>query len=331
MLITALAVGMLLLSYGNFVKAEETEKPKSYYLNYKVPSNIASRPEYKTAVTQGEKLLKLNDSYIKAINAGDLDGMNEIFDQLSKQEKVVREKIYYVLKGDAKGTVNHLHYKYNEPAAISIQRTMYEISQYRHMLNMWNTLFEDPDYIIDNDIIKLQRLKNSTKQYKEGPPYYTLPASINIGLREFEAEINGENLDMYVANYEDIISQADIFELDLLYDDITNYLKKTEISIGQVPSKPLRKELNEYYIRPAKIVVERTKYEISQLRLMDKISDLIEKGNIDKAKLEFAKLERLKARAIEIKNTGGYKALPQLITTDLQAYEDEIKNHLFNQ
>lgn len=84
--------------------------------------------------------------------------------------------------------------------------------------------------------------------------------------------------------------------------------------------------MNEKYITPAKVAVERTIYEVSQIRLMYVIVDLIESGQTSEIDSKFKVLDRLKNRADEIKDTGGYKALPSIIKTDLESLEGDLRN-----
>lgn len=67
---------------------------------------------------------------------------------------------------------------------------------------------------------------------------------------------------------------------------------------------------------------------MSQYRLLSVISTDITKGNIGKAISNTEKLERLKDRADEIKDAGGYQQLPSGVNKSLRATEANHQGNL---
>ncbi|UGB30559.1 hypothetical protein [Metabacillus sp. B2-18] len=125
-----------------------------------------------------------------------------------------------------------------------------------------------------------------------------------------DADNLGNMLNDRKAMVEEAINDGDLVKVNELYDDFTTYIKKTERAIGKVPGKSNRDNLLKTYVRPSKITKERVIYEVSQIRLMKIIENLQKNGKREEAIEQFSKLERLKKRAVEIKNAGGYQSLP---------------------
>ncbi|MED4399990.1 hypothetical protein ABET41_10490 [Metabacillus fastidiosus] len=140
----------------------------------------------------------------------------------------------------------------------------------------------------------------------------------------------GKMLNERNASLESAINSGDIKKIHTLYDDFTNYISKTEKAIGKVSRKTKRDKLMSTYVKPAKVTRERVIYEVSQYRLIHQMKGLYASGKIEQAKKDFAKLERLKKRSVEIKKKGGYKSLPSKIDKDLAKLTDRVKNTLFN-
>lgn len=138
------------------------------------------------------------------------------------------------------------------------------------------------------------------------------------------ADNRGKMLTDLRAQFEDSIDAGNLELIDLSYDDFSAEIRTMERAIGKVPGAKNRKALLEKYVTPAKVAKERVIYEVSQLRLLSKISSLQLANQFDVAEQEYAKLKRLKKRAIEIKEAGGYEQLPEEIGMALEFYEEQI-------
>ncbi|MED4532009.1 hypothetical protein ABET51_07995 [Metabacillus fastidiosus] len=141
-----------------------------------------------------------------------------------------------------------------------------------------------------------------------------------------DAVTQGEQLRKLTVQYNQLILINDIEKINRFYDQFTSQLRKTEIMIGRVPGKTIRRQLNEKYVRPAKIAKERTIYEVSQYRFMNIIQAKLSQANIETARQDFKKLDRLVERSAAIKIAGNYELLPLKIQQDLQRKYTELKN-----
>lgn len=102
-------------------------------------------------------------------------------------------------------------------------------------------------------------------------------------------------------------------------------MKVVESKIGKVSGSSNRSSLNEKYVKPAKVAIEGTIYEVSQYRLLNAINTNVAAGNLGKAISDTEKLERLKTRAEDIKEAGGYQQLPSNVNKTLRT--SEANNH----
>ncbi|PGT80866.1 carboxypeptidase regulatory-like domain-containing protein [Bacillus sp. AFS040349] len=145
------------------------------------------------------------------------------------------------------------------------------------------------------------------------------------------AELEGQKLNQELQFFNKTINSGDLQNINNLYNQFTNQLKATEVKIGQVSGASNRNKLNEKYVRPAKIAVERTIYEISQLRLLKSIERSINQKQLVIAESDTAKLGRLINRAEEIKEIGGYVSLPKTINMSLRENEALVQGALLNE
>ncbi|MED4454999.1 N-acetylmuramoyl-L-alanine amidase [Metabacillus fastidiosus] len=141
----------------------------------------------------------------------------------------------------------------------------------------------------------------------------------------FKQMEDGDTLKQYLGELEDTINRGQITEIDKQYDKYSNQIKKVEATIGKVPGSENRRILLDYYITPAKVAKERVIYEVSQYRLLNKLDVLIKQGKLSEAKNNFAVLERLKKRAVDIKIAGNYQELPTGIQQSLLQLEQRLK------
>lgn len=138
----------------------------------------------------------------------------------------------------------------------------------------------------------------------------------------------GDQLLKELTNYNETIDNGDISEINDIYDEFTKNIKNLEKKIGKVSGSSKRKALNTKYIRPSKVAVERTIYEVTLYRLLDDINENIEQKEFEQAEDSLQVLKRVKRRAIEIKEAGGYKDLPTSVNVELKKYEDTLKAKL---
>ncbi|MEC2076096.1 hypothetical protein [Metabacillus fastidiosus] len=88
------------------------------------------------------------------------------------------------------------------------------------------------------------------------------------------------------------------------YNKLSAAIKKAEGVIGKVRGDQVRKAFGKSFLLDAKLTREAVIYEVSQYQLLKQIDASIKAGQLDKADADFAKLERLKKRAVEIKEDG---------------------------
>ncbi|MGG3859912.1 hypothetical protein ABET41_18475 [Metabacillus fastidiosus] len=88
------------------------------------------------------------------------------------------------------------------------------------------------------------------------------------------------------------------------YNKLSAAIKKAEGVIGKVRGDQVRKAFGKSFLLDAKLTREALIYEVSQYQLLKQIDASVKAGQLDKADADFAKLERLKKRAVEIKEDG---------------------------
>ncbi|WP_227938597.1 L,D-transpeptidase family protein [Alkalihalobacillus deserti] len=273
---------------------------------------------YMEAVKAGNELQKKLTSFNRAINNGNLLTINQLYDGFTKQLKTTEQKI-----GQVSGSRNRdeLGNRYIRPAKEAIERTIYEVSQYRLIQQIEQLAISSNLSEAENEMAKLERLKRRAAEIKLAGNYKDLPSSVNHTLSEREARVQGSILTRRLAEFESAISSGNMTTINHLYDHFTSQLRLTELKIGQVAGRSTRDKLGNLYITPAKVAIERTIYEVSQIRLIQSIEQLAKSGSLQNAESEMAKLERLKRRAVEIKQAGNYKQLPNAVHYTLKERE----------
>lgn len=112
-----------------------------------------------------------------------------------------------------------------------------------------------------------------------------------------------------------------------VYNNLSATIRKAERVIGKVYGSEVREALQSSYLLDAKFAREAVIYEVSQYELMKKIDAQVAAGELEKAEANFAVLERLKTRAVEIKEAG--RALyPDRtdVYPDLPAIEKQLRS-----
>lgn len=122
-------------------------------------------------------------------------------------------------------------------------------------------------------------------------------------------------------------------ELAESYHELSAKIRKDELLIGKVYGSETREIMAEALVKEAKIIRETVIYEVSIFELLNDINEIISQNNQAVAIEEFKKLDRLKNRAIEIKEAGNklfpgkYPDLPGM-KTFLEKYEAETRSKL---
>ncbi|MEC2074581.1 hypothetical protein [Metabacillus fastidiosus] len=294
------------------------------FLSSKQPVSAQSISNYDASVKQGEIVKVTNTLLNSEIKNADIEMIDTYYNHLTAEVKQLEQSI-----GRVPGSTKRkkLADTYLVPAKVTIERVIYEVSQYRLMLQISDSIGNGEIEKAESNMMKLERLKKRAVMIKQAGGYEELPFAINIRLRQNEAILQGDILYLRVYPYRVAIDAGNLNEyVNGLYDDITKQLKLTEQRIGQVPGHERRSELNKFYVKPTKEIIERTIYEISQYRILALITNDLEKLDMESVKKRFETLNRLKDRAAKIKDAGDYDPLPVEIEEFLRAKEYELLN-----
>lgn len=89
-----------------------------------------------------------------------------------------------------------------------------------------------------------------------------------------------------------------------VYNNLSATIRKAERVIGKIYGSEVRKAIESTYLLDAKFAREAVIYEVSQYELMNEIAEQVAAGQLTTAADNFKVLERLKVRAVEIKEAG---------------------------
>lgn len=89
-----------------------------------------------------------------------------------------------------------------------------------------------------------------------------------------------------------------------VYNNLSATIRKAERVIGKIYGSEVREALQSSYLLDAKFAREAVIYEVSQYELMNEIAEQVAAGELTTAADNFKVLERLKVRAVEIKEDG---------------------------
>lgn len=89
-----------------------------------------------------------------------------------------------------------------------------------------------------------------------------------------------------------------------VYNNLSATIRKAERVIGKIYGSEVREALQSSYLLDAKFAREAVIYEVSQYELMNEIAEQVADGELSTAADNFKVLERLKVRAVEIKEAG---------------------------
>ncbi|MGG3803697.1 hypothetical protein [Metabacillus fastidiosus] len=120
------------------------------------------------------------------------------------------------------------------------------------------------------------------------------------------------------------------------YNKLSDTIKKAERVIGKVRGEQVRKAFGDKFLQDAKLTREALIYEVSQYQLLNKIAEKVAKDDFNGLDAELAKLDRLKERAVAIKEAGRkiypgrtdvYPELPK-IEEQLRSKETELRDKI---
>ncbi|MTH54782.1 L,D-transpeptidase family protein [Bacillus mangrovi] len=245
------------------------------------------------AVQQGKLLAGKTAEYQKAINSGSISKVNSLYDGFTKQIKTAEASIGKV---SVKSVRDGLGKQYVLPAKKSLERSMYEVSQYRLMPRIKTTIQARKLTQADTELSQLDRLQTQAVRIKKERGYAAIPSGIKGALEKQEAELYGMLAKTRTADYSKVIASTSIYSLDRAYNPFLSYISRAEREINEVSHQESRKNLLESSIKPAKISLDRTKYQVSMHRQMNKVHSLLQNKKTADAKKEFEVLDRLKSR-----------------------------------
>lgn len=142
------------------------------------------------------------------------------------------------------------------------------------------------------------------------------------------AVAKGKDLNVMLTDFNKTIDNGNIYKINGKYDRFSNQIKATEIAIGKVSGKSTRDKLFAQYVKPSKIARERVIYEVSQYRLLHKTGKMAINSD-PKVQSNLDMLGRLKKRAVEIKQAGGYEPVSATIAKVLNGTEGLLRNNKF--
>ncbi|MCM3410261.1 hypothetical protein KDJ21_008490 [Metabacillus litoralis] len=281
-------------------------------------SQVTFQQAYKQGEVFSEKIL----TYYRAVEAGDIEKINHLYDDFTSDLKKIEQTI-----GKVPGYQNrkNLQRWFVHPAKVDIERTIYEVSQYRLLDKVTDKVEADQLEAAESLLDKLDRLKKRGKEIKQTTGYKSLPRQIYNDLYLKETVTQGHLVTAYTKKYKTIIDSGNLPLLNDSFLQLRSSMKQMDLLIGQIPNADTRKKFGEEIVRPAKLQLERTRYEISQYQLMETIkNDLITNGSKEQYEEQMAMLQRLKARTEEKNQSGTYEAVPQ-IEKALRKYEQTLQ------
>ncbi|UPG65547.1 hypothetical protein [Metabacillus endolithicus] len=104
----------------------------------------------------------------------------------------------------------------------------------------------------------------------------------------------------------DFVQSGEVITEDVAaqYDTLSAAIKKAERTIGKVRGEAVREAFQEGFLLDAKLTREAIIFEVSQFNLLNQINADIAAGNTANVEADLAKLDRLKERAVGIKEAG---------------------------
>ncbi|WP_245823484.1 hypothetical protein [Metabacillus halosaccharovorans] len=151
----------------------------------------AANAAYKNAENAGKQLVQLNQLVVEAINLGDIEKVdvlyNDFTNTIGKMERAI---------GKVSGSSNRskLLNKYVNPSKITKERVIYEISQLRLIESIERSFFDGNTSKGNSDLRKLDRLKKRAVEIKKAGGYAQLPSRVSAYLTNAEKRVRKGNL-----------------------------------------------------------------------------------------------------------------------------------------
>lgn len=148
--------------------------------------------------------------------------------------------------------------------------------------------------------------------------------------RFFDAIKTGDELNDAKANLQSYINSEEMSdELEKVYDELSAEIRRTERAIGRVYGPSQRSLVGDKYILPAKIARETLIWEVTRYKLMKEMESEIANDQLEMVEENFALLNRLERRSVEIKEAGNQlhaNSYPTL--NEMESYLIDYKKQL---
>jgi len=118
-------------------------------------------------------------------------------------------------------------------------------------------------------------------------------------------------------------------DMEKAYDFLSSEIRRTERAIGRVYGPEPRRLVGNKFVLPAKIARETVIWEMTRYKLLKDMDAQLDRGNINQMEENFALLNRLERRSVEIKaagnalHPGSYPNLPEM-EASLKAFRDSV-------
>ncbi|WP_227937225.1 NlpC/P60 family protein [Alkalihalobacillus deserti] len=107
-------------------------------------------------------------------------------------------------------------------------------------------------------------------------------------------------------------------DMEKAYDSLSSEIRRTERAIGRVYGPEPRQLVGDKFVLPAKIARETVIWEMTRYKLLKEMDAQLDRGELNQIEDDFALLNRLERRSVEIKKAGNalhpgsYPDLPEM-------------------
>lgn len=140
-------------------------------------------------IKQGEKLMVALSAFNKAIDSGNIQTIDSLYDQYTKQIKHVELHVGRIYGAAARKIVGD---KYIRPGKIAQERVIYEVSQLRLIDVIAQHLIDKNATIIDSELAKLSRLNVRAAEIKKAGGYKALPTKVDSDIKQSETKLRAD-------------------------------------------------------------------------------------------------------------------------------------------
>lgn len=140
-------------------------------------------------IKQGEKLMVALADFNKAIDSGNIQTINSLYDEYTKRIKHVELHVGRIYGSAARKIVGD---KYIRPGKIAQERVIYEVSQYRLIDVISQHLLDKNTTIIDSELAKLSRLNVRAAEIKKAGGYKALPTKVDSDIKQRETKLRAD-------------------------------------------------------------------------------------------------------------------------------------------